>query len=109
VKCEEAELTGTFGVVKPSTGTAVLAGFRPQEAYLLTEGAEAKAANVLEGTVESLVGYGATDTAVVRVEELGKQIELAVPRAQAARIELEEGNSVRIGVPHGALWLVERD
>lgn len=109
VACGELELVGTYSGARPSTGMAVLVGFRPQEAWLLADGESPAQANVLEGTVESLLAYGSTDTLVVRVEKLGQQVEVAVPGATAARHAPVEGSSVRIAVPHGALWLVERD
>ncbi|MBN1919500.1 MAG: ABC transporter ATP-binding protein [Verrucomicrobia bacterium] len=109
VTCGEAELTAAYGGGKLSSGMAVLVGFRAQEAWLLGTEEPPEGANMLEGTVGALLSYGSTDTLVAKVATLGQEVEVAVPRLASAQHRLADGARVRIAVPPGALWLVERD
>jgi spermidine/putrescine transport system ATP-binding protein len=108
VTCGAADLVGTLHGTRPGAGTAVLAGLRPQEAYLLAEGAEPPAeTNVLDATVESVLSYGGTDTAVLDVKEMRATIEVAVAHTTGAGPV--RGASVRLALPIAHLWVVPRE
>jgi molybdate/tungstate transport system ATP-binding protein len=108
VTCGAADLVGTLHGTRPAAGTAVLAGLRPQEAYLLAEGAEPPAeTNVLEGSVTSVLSFGGTDTVMLDVPKMQATVEVVVPRTTGPAPAI--GASVRLALPTAHLWVVPKD
>jgi ABC-type Fe3+/spermidine/putrescine transport system ATPase subunit len=108
VTCGAADLVVSLHGTRPAVGTAVLVGLRPQEAYLLVEGAEPPAeTNVLEGTVESVLSFGGTDTAVLAVPRMQAKVEVVAPRTTGPAPAA--GAPARLALPTAHLWVVPRE
>ena len=110
VECGEAELVGRFHGTRLGPAMAVLIGLRPQEAFLLSDGAKPPpATNVLDATVETVLTYGSADVAVLDVPRMQAKVEVVVPRATARALELAEGRSVRLAMPGELLWVLPKE
>jgi ABC-type Fe3+/spermidine/putrescine transport system ATPase subunit len=108
VTCGEAELVGGFRGIKLAPQMAVLVCVRAQDAFLVGEGSEAQTTNVLDATVEAVLSYGGTETALVAVPKMDQKVEVAVARVTAAALGLAEGTRVRLAIPAERLWILPR-